>query len=102
MTFDEWLTSYFGAMLPGVPAHLRHAYEEAYDAGREEGKKLLQCPGCGGQKVIQVRVQLRGLDSGRQCVEHEDVCPVCQGTGIATAHDVERFFAREFPEELRP
>jgi hypothetical protein len=55
------------------------------------------CPGCGGKKIIEVRVQ-QILNHRRICVMQDDPCPICEGTGEATERQAQAWFAREFPE----
>jgi hypothetical protein len=49
-----------------------------------------QCPVCAGQQTIPCRVQ-RLIHGRRTCSMETMPCPVCKGTGIATAKDVEAF-----------
>jgi hypothetical protein len=91
MTFDEWFTDFFQGM-PEIPDHVRWGYQMAYDAGLVEGRTLIKCPGCRGEKSTVVRVQRRSPTGGRWCEDQEMPCPVCQGSGIATEEHVQRFF----------
>jgi hypothetical protein len=96
MGFEEFTRQFFQGM-PALPAHVLSSYKAFYEAGLEEGRALIKCPGCAGEKVNMVRVQ-RSINGRRFCESEEIACLICQGSGLATSKDVDAFFAREFPE----
>jgi len=52
----------------------------------------MECSGCDGKKVIKVRVQ-RIINNQRVCVERDERCPICEGTGTTTQAQVDAFMA---------
>jgi DnaJ-class molecular chaperone len=97
MTFDEWFIEFFKGV-NNVPEYIKWGYQQAYEKGVEEGRERIKCPGCGGKRSLQVRVQMN-TGGGRFCINEEQPCPVCKGSGVATKEHLERFFKGEQKDE---
>ena len=59
--------------------------------------EAVQCVGCQGDGTILVRVYLR-VDGKRRCYNETEPCPICHGTGSATAQETDAWWQTTFGE----